>query len=146
MWQIAQACPKHSPKRAVGSGLSISRFSLLVGALMALGITQPVRAQAASPLPPEMMKSTIEQMSNSLAQYVSGASCTDIAQLIKMLPTNASNLAPDPNSILGAVILSVKNSPDLQSIIASRVGPPLIGKVIECNMISPELLFKVMSR
>ncbi|WP_460194673.1 hypothetical protein [Thermosynechococcus sp. FA-CM-4201] len=113
---------------------------------MTLGTSQPVRAQAASPLPPEMMKTTVQQVSDSLAKYVSGASCTDIAQLIKMLPTNGSNPAPDPNSIIGAVMLSIKNSPDLQSIIASRVGPPLISKAVECNMIPPELLLKVMSQ
>ncbi|MFN4280525.1 hypothetical protein [Thermosynechococcus sp.] len=113
---------------------------------MTLATSQPVRAQTASPLPPEMMKTMVEQVSDSLAQYVSGASCTDIAQLIKMLPTNGSNSAPDPNSIIGAVMLSIKDSPDLQLIISSRVGPPLIGKAIECNMIPPELLLKVMSR
>ncbi len=146
MLQIAQVCPRHWLKRALGIGLSISSLPLLVGTLMTLGTSQPVRAQTASPLPPEMMKTTVQQVSDSLAKYVSGASCTDIAQLIKMLPANGSNPAPDPSSIIGAVMLSIKNSPDLQSIIASRVGPPLIGKAIECNMIPPELLLKVMSQ
>lgn len=146
MLQIMQACRRHSSTCGVSIGLSIGSFSLLVGALMILGISQPVRAQAASPLPPEMMKSTIEQVSDSLAKYLSGASCTDIAQLIKMLPTNESSPALDPNSIIGAVMLSIKNSPDLQAIIASRVGPALISKAVECNMISPELLLKAMSR
>lgn len=146
MLQIAPGCRKHSPSRIVGIGLSIGSLPLLVGALVTLGMSQPARAQTASPLPPEMMKTTLQQVSDSLAKYVSGASCTDIAQLIKMLPTNGSNPSPDPNSIIGAVMLSIKNSPDLQSIIASRVGPPLIGKAIECNMIPPELLLKVMSQ
>ncbi|URR35722.1 hypothetical protein NBE99_00900 [Thermosynechococcus sp. HN-54] len=146
MLQVAQACCRYSPKRAVGISLSASSLPLLAGALITLGTSQPVRAQAASPLPPEMMKTTVQQVSDSLAKYVSGASCTDIAQLIKMLPTNGSNPAPDPNSIIGAVMLSIKNSPDLQSIIASRVGPPLISKAVECNMIAPELIMQVMSR
>ncbi|RMH64597.1 MAG: hypothetical protein D6676_09170 [Cyanobacteria bacterium J003] len=135
-----------SLKRAIDMGLSVSSLPLLLGTLIAMGTVQPVRAQGASPLPPEMMKTTVEQMSDALAKYVSGASCADIAQLIQMLPTNSSNSAPDPSSIMGAVMLSIKNSPELQLIIASRVGPPLISKTIECNMISPELLLKVMSQ
>ncbi|BAY51739.1 hypothetical protein NIES2134_106680 [Thermostichus vulcanus NIES-2134] len=135
-----------SPKRAMGIGLSVGSLPVIVGTLIALATAQPVRAQEASLLPPETMKTTVEQMSDALAQYVSRASCADITQLIQMLPTNSSNPAPDPNSIIGAVMLSIKNRPELQSIIASRVGPPLISKTMECNMISPELLMEVMSR
>lgn len=146
MLQIVQACRRHLPERTVSISLSVSSFSLLVGALMTLGTSQPVRAQAASPLPPEMMKTTVQQVSDSLAKYVARSSCSDIGKLIKMLPTDESSPALDPNSIIGAVMLSIKNSPDLQSIIASRVGPPLISKAVECNMIPPELIMQVMSR
>ncbi|MFN3680049.1 hypothetical protein [Thermosynechococcus sp.] len=146
MVQIAPACRKHSPSRVVGIGLSIGSLPLLVGALMTLGTSQPVRAQAASPLPPEMMKTMVEQVSDSLAKYVSGASCSDITELLKALPTESNNPGPDPTSIIGSVMLSIQKSPELLSIVASRVGPPLISKAVECNMVSPELLLKVMSR
>ncbi|MFN4066048.1 MAG: hypothetical protein ACK4K5_02290 [Thermosynechococcus sp.] len=146
MVQIAPACRKHSPSCIVGIGLSIGSLPLLVGALMTLGTSQPVRAQAASPLPPEMMKTMVEQVSDSLAKYVSGASCSDITELLKALPTESNNPAPDPTSIIGSVMLSIQKSPELLSIVASRVGPPLISKAVECNMVSPELLLKVMSR
>ncbi|MFN4194372.1 MAG: hypothetical protein ACK4HM_00885 [Thermosynechococcus sp.] len=146
MLQIAPACRKHSPSRIVGIGLSIGSLPLLVGALMTLGMSQPVRAQATSPLPPEMMKTMVEQVSNSLAKYVSGASCSDITELLKALPTGGNNPGPDPTSIIGSVMLSIQKSPELLSIVASRVGPPLISKAVECNMVSPELLLKVMSR
>ncbi|MDR7920875.1 MULTISPECIES: hypothetical protein [unclassified Thermosynechococcus] len=119
---------------------------LVIGGILVLGVGQPARAQGASPLPPEMMKTMVEQLSDSLAKYVSRASCTDIAQLLKMLPTNGTNPAPDSGSIIGAAILSVRNNPELQGIIVSRVGPPLVSKVVECNMISADLLLKAMSQ
>ncbi len=105
-------------------------------------LSQPMRAQSASPFPEEVMTSTVQQMSDSLATYISGASCTEVATIVKMIPTDGSNPAPDPNSIIGSVILTVKNSPNLQSTIATRVGPPLISKMLECNMVPVELLMK----
>jgi len=120
-------------------------LSCLIAALAAgvgVSLSQPMRAQSASPFPEEMMTSTVQQMSDSLATYISGSSCSQLVSIVKMIPTDGSNPAPDPNSIIGSVMLTVKNSPNLQSTIATRVGPPLISKMLECNMVPVDLLMQ----
>ncbi len=118
-------------------------FAVAAATLVAsVGVAQPSRAQAASPFPEEMLTSTVQQMSDSLASYIAGASCAEVASLVKLIPTDGGSSPPDPSSIIGSVMLTVKNSPNLQSTIATRVGPPLINKMLECNMVPVELLMQ----
>lgn len=120
--------------------LSLAVVTLTAG--VATSLSQPTPAQPASPFPEEVMASAVQQMSDSLAAYITGASCSEVASMVKMIPTDGSSPPPDPNSIIGSVILTVKNSPNLQSTIATRVGPPLINKMLECNMVPVELLMR----
>ncbi|XFA74143.1 hypothetical protein RYO59_002408 [Thermosynechococcaceae cyanobacterium Okahandja] len=121
---------------------SFSGVAAVLVASAGLCLSQPARAQSASPFSEETLMSTVEQMSDSLASYIKGSSCADVAKIVKMIPTDGNSPPPDPSSILGSVILTVKNSPNLQSTIATRVGPPLINKMLECNMISVDLLMQ----
>lgn len=98
-----------------------------------------VPAQAQSALPDDVMNSTVTQVSDSLAAYINTSSCQEFSELVKMIPTDGGT-PPDQGSIMGQLLLSIKDSANLQGIISSKVGPPLITKMVSCNMIPIDLL------
>lgn len=111
-------------------------FVMILGSLW-LGSGLPVKAQSA--LPDDVMNSTVTQVSDALAEHISTSSCQEFSELIKLIPTDGGT-PPDQGSIMGQLILSIKNSTSLQGIISSKVGPPLISKMVSCNMIPIDLL------
>ncbi len=87
----------------------------------------------------ENLTPIVTQMSDSLAQKLSSSSCQDLATLIQQIG-NSSQTPPDPSSLLGQVMISVQNSSNLQQILISKIGSPLVSRLLSCNMISVDLL------
>ncbi|MDG2990972.1 hypothetical protein L3556_08535 [Candidatus Synechococcus calcipolaris G9] len=116
-------------------------FAVILGSLCLGG---GLSAQAQSALPDDVMNSTVTQVSDALAEHISTSSCQEFSELIKLIPTDGGT-PPDASSIMGQLVLSIKDSSNLQGIISSKVGPPLISKMVACNMIPIELLTSALS-
>ncbi len=108
--------------------------------MMAIAFAQPTHAQTQpSSLPPDTLISIVTQVSDMLANTVSSGSCQDFSNLLTKVPAGGGT-APDPNSMIGQVILSVQKDPNLKSIVVSKVGPSLVTKLIDCNMVPLDAL------
>uniref|UniRef100_B8HVI7 Uncharacterized protein n=1 Tax=Cyanothece sp. (strain PCC 7425 / ATCC 29141) TaxID=395961 RepID=B8HVI7_CYAP4 len=112
--------------------------------LITLAIAAPPRAlaQAAPSAPafsPEALTGIVNQVSDGLAQQISAGSCQDFVGLLSKVQATGSS-TPDPNSIIGQVLNSVKTSPQLQNIVVAKVGPPMITKLLSCNLIPVDAL------
>lgn len=115
----------------------------LVTALgLTFGITPPGLGQPG--FSESSLTSMVTQISDSLASKISTSSCQDLASLVQQIGSTPQT-PPDPNSLLGQVMISVKNSPTLQGILISKLGTPLINRLLDCNMISVDLLNQVMT-
>ncbi len=119
---------------------------LSVGGLFAILSTgilaKPGLAQAG--FSEESLTPMVTQISDSLAKKLTSSSCQDLAILIQQIG-NSNQMPPDATSLLGQVMLSVKSSPSLQQILISKIGSPLITRLLDCNMISVELLNQALS-
>jgi len=121
--------------RLFGSGLvSILGISLSVAAP---GLAQPGFSESS-------LAPMVTQMSDALAKKVSTGSCQDLAALVQQIG-NTTPTPPDPNALLGQVMITVKGSSTLQNILISKVGPPLINRLLDCNMISVDLLNQLLN-
>lgn len=109
---------------------------------LSLGMTAPGLAQPG--LSESSLTPMVTQLSDSLANRISTSSCQDLATLIQQIG-NTPQTPPDPSSLLGQVMIAVKNSPNLQGILVSKLGTPLINRLLGCNMISVDLLNQAMS-
>lgn len=117
-------------------------LSLFTAVGLSFGMTSPGLGQpgfSESSLTP-----MVTQISDSLARKISTSSCQDLASLVQQIGTTPQT-PPDPNSLLGQVMIAVKNSPNLQGILISKLGTPLINRLFDCNMISVDLLNQVIS-
>jgi hypothetical protein len=109
-------------------------------AVMAIAFAKPTFAQTQpSSLPPDTLVSIVTQISDMLASTVSSGSCQDFSNLLAKVPAGGGT-APDPNSMIGQVLLSVQKDPKLKSIVVSKVGPALVTKLIDCNMVPLDAL------
>jgi hypothetical protein len=109
-------------------------------AMMAIAFAQPTYAQTQpSSLPPDTLVSLVTQISDMLANTLSSGSCQDFSNILAKVPTGGGT-APDPNSMIGQVLLSVQKDPNLKSIVVSKVGPSLVTKLIDCNMVPLDAL------
>jgi hypothetical protein len=110
--------------------------------LMAIALVPPSTVLAETPppgLPPETLASMVNQVSDMLSTSINTGSCQDLSGILAKVPTNGGT-PPDPNSLMGQVLLSVKNDPKLKSIVVTKVGPSLITKLIDCNMVPLDAL------
>jgi hypothetical protein len=109
-------------------------------AIMAIAFAKPTYAQTQpASLPPDTLVSIVTQISDMLASTVSTGSCQDFSGILAKVPANGG-AAPDPNSMIGQVLLSVQKDPKLKSIVVSKVGPALVTKLIDCNMVPLDAL------
>ncbi len=105
-------------------------------------IIYPLSAQAQTPspgIPEESLLPLVTQMSDQLATKISTSSCQDIRALLAQAQASSSQ-TPDSNSIIAQTLVSVRNSPKLKGIIISKLGEPMITKMIDCNLIPVEAL------
>ncbi|MBW4550613.1 MAG: hypothetical protein KME35_05810 [Aphanocapsa sp. GSE-SYN-MK-11-07L] len=108
--------------------------------VMAIAFAQPTYAQTQpSSLPPDTLVNLVTQISDMLANTLSSGSCQDFSNILTKVPTGGGT-APDPNSMIGQVLLSVQKDPKLKSIVVSKVGPSLVTKLIDCNMVPLDAL------
>ncbi|WP_404787651.1 hypothetical protein [Altericista sp. CCNU0014] len=95
-------------------------------------------APSSSGLPEETLVDFVTQISDGLATKIQSSTCPEaIALLDKM--KEASAKAPDRDSLVGKVLLDVKTNPKLKDIIIQKVSAPMLGKVLECNMVPLDL-------
>lgn len=120
---------------ALTTAISMAAIAL-INPPLALAQTQPTPTA----LPPDTLLSLVNQVSDMLASTLNTGSCQDLSGILSKVPTTAAGTAPDPNSMFGQVLLSVKNDPKLKSIVVTKVGPPLITKLIDCNMVPLDAL------
>jgi hypothetical protein len=119
----------------------VLRFALIASCILSqtAAFAQPASAPTKSGLPEETLASFVTQISDGLATKIQGSTCPEAVALLDKIKA-ASSKAPDEESLVGKVLLDVKASPNLRSIIAQKVSVPLLNKLLECNMIPLDLM------
>ncbi|MCM1985289.1 hypothetical protein [Lyngbya confervoides] len=86
-------------------------------------------------LPEEVATDLVNQLSDQLATKLNSSSCADFNTLLDNAQADSANPNRDTDSIESQVLNDVKANPKLRAIVITKLGEPLLGKILDCNLI-----------